>query len=130
MNAADRPLVSALRGPLTLITLGVLFALNNFTPWGFQQTWPVLLIVFGLLSLMRRAATPPRPYPAGPMAPPPYQAPPPYTPPSGNYRQSQYGEAPGSQQASSGPAKGGFGTSGTSNQPGGQPGTQDPGGVK
>jgi hypothetical protein len=123
MNAADRPLICALRGPLTLITLGVLFALNNFTPWGFQQTWPVLLIVFGLLSLMRRAATPPPPYPAGPAAPPPYQAAPPYTPPSGSYRQSQYGEpAPGPADASSGPAKGGFGTSGS--------GPQNPGGAK
>src|SRR5215472_4756452 len=111
MNAGDRPLICALRGPLTLITLGVLFAVNNFTPLGFQQTWPVLLIVFGLLSLMRRAATPPQPYPSRPMAPPPYP-PPPYTP-TGGYRQSQYGEpAPGGQNASSGPAKGGFGTSG------------------
>jgi hypothetical protein len=126
MSVDDRPLICALRGPLTLITLGVLFALNNFTQWGFQQTWPVLLIVFGLLSLMRRAATPPRPYATGPAAPPPYQAAPPYTPPAGSYRQSQYGEAPESQQTSSGPAKGGFGTSGTSNQPG----TQNPGGVK
>jgi hypothetical protein len=127
MNVDDRPLITALRGPLTLITLGVLFALNNFTQWGFQQTWPVLLIVFGLLSLMRRAATPPRPYPARPMAPP-YQAPP-YTPPpsTGSYRQSQYGEpAQGTGDASSGPPKGGFGTSKTS----GTPGTQNPGDVK
>ena len=36
---------------MTLITVGVLFALQNFTPYGFGQTWPVLLIVFGLLSL-------------------------------------------------------------------------------
>jgi len=129
MNADDRPLICALRGPLTLITLGVLFALNNFTPWGFQQTWPVLLIVFGLLSLMRRAAIPPRPYPTGPMAPPPsYQAPP-YTPPytpSGGYRQSHYGEpAPGTPNASSGPAKGGFGSSGASG-----PSGQNPEGTK
>ena len=119
MNGAERPLICALRGPVTLITLGVLFALNNFTPYGFQQTWPVLLIVFGLLSLMRRAAMPPRPYAPGPMPPPPYQAAPPYTPPaSGSYRQSQYGEAaPGE---ASGPSKGGFGSSGNPGQtPGG-----------
>jgi len=130
MNVDDRPLICALRGPVTMITLGVLFALNNFTPWGFQQTWPVLLIVFGLLSLMRRAATPPRPYPAGPAAPPPYYtAPPytapPYTPPAGGYKQSPYTEpAPG---AGSGPAKGGFGTSGA--QPG-QGSDPNSGGVK
>jgi hypothetical protein len=130
MNVDDRSLICALRGPLTLITLGVLFALNNFTPWGFQQTWPVLLIVFGLLSLMRRAAAPPRPYPAGPTPPPPYQAAPPYTP-TGSYRQSQYGEpAPGPQSAPSGPAKGGFGTSGSSGQTGNQGGEPDSGGAK
>jgi hypothetical protein len=130
MNGDSRPMICALRGPVTLITLGVLFALNNFTSWGFQQTWPVLLIVFGLLSLARRAAMPPRPYPAGPMGPPPYQAPPPYTPPAGSYRQSQYGEPASGTGDASGPAKGGFGTSGTSSPAGSQPGNQNPGGAK
>lgn len=128
MNGVDRPLAVALRGPLTLITLGVLFALNNFTPYGFGQTWPVLLIVFGLLSLMRRAALPPRPYPQAPMPPPPYQAPPPpygstgHGPAPQSYRQSQYGEPAPSADAGPGPAKGGFGTSGTPGQTGGQTG--------
>jgi hypothetical protein len=49
-------LAQAIRGPITLITVGVLFALDHFTPYRFQQTWPVLLIVFGLLSLAGRAA--------------------------------------------------------------------------
>jgi len=48
--------VRAVRGPVILITVGTLFALNNFTPWGFSQTWPVLLIVIGLLSLLGRTA--------------------------------------------------------------------------
>jgi hypothetical protein len=123
MNGADRPLVCALRGPVTLITLGVLFALNNFTPYGFQQTWPVLLIVFGLMSMMRRAAmppSPPRPYPNPYVPPPPYTPPPPPPPhpAGGSYRQTHYGDS-GTPQASSGPAKGGFGSSG-----------QNPGGAK
>jgi len=65
MNANDVNLVRAIRWPITLITLGTLFALNNFTEYGFHQTWPVLLIVFGLLSLLGRttgrpaAAAPP-----------------------------------------------------------------------
>lgn len=68
MNANDANLLRAIRWPLTLITLGTLFALNNFTIYGFNQTWPVLLIVFGLLSLLGRTtagapagAPPPRP---------------------------------------------------------------------
>jgi hypothetical protein len=48
-------LLRAVRGPIILITIGTLFALDHFTPWGFQQTWPVILIVIGLLTLMGRA---------------------------------------------------------------------------
>ena len=65
MNANDANLLRAVRWPVTLITLGPLFALNNFTNYGFHQTWPVLLIVFGLLSLLGRTTGSP---PAG--APP------------------------------------------------------------
>jgi hypothetical protein len=62
MNANDANLVRAIRWPVTLLTLGTLFALNNFTDYGFHQTWPVLLIVFGLLSLLGRTTGSP---PAG-----------------------------------------------------------------
>jgi hypothetical protein len=55
----DANLVRAIRGPVTLITLGVLFTLDHFTPFSFGQTWPVLLIVFGLLSLLRRSVSHP-----------------------------------------------------------------------
>ena len=48
----DSSLARAVRGPIILITVGVLFALNNLTPYGFNQTWPVLLIVIGLLSFL------------------------------------------------------------------------------
>jgi len=34
--------------------VGTLFAIDHFTPYGFGRTWPVLLIVFGVLSLMGR----------------------------------------------------------------------------
>jgi DUF4097 and DUF4098 domain-containing protein YvlB len=54
----DRSFLHAIRGPIILITVGVLFALNNFTPYGFAETWPVLLIVIGLLSLLSRGGTP------------------------------------------------------------------------
>jgi hypothetical protein len=48
-------LVRAVRGPIILITIGTLFALDHFTRWGFQQTWPVILIIIGLLTLVGRA---------------------------------------------------------------------------
>ncbi|HVP48831.1 MAG TPA: DUF5668 domain-containing protein [Bryobacteraceae bacterium] len=48
-------LIRAVRGPIILITIGTLFALDHFTPWGFHETWPVILIVLGLLTLAGRA---------------------------------------------------------------------------
>lgn len=76
-------MVRAIRGPVVLITLGVLFALNNFTPYSFSETWPVLLIVVGLFSLLGRGPAQ-RPYQGGPGMPPPPPphgpgAPPPFT---------------------------------------------------
>ena len=82
--SGEVPLVRAIRGPITLITVGVLFALNNFTDYGFHQTWPVLLIVFGLLSLIRRGTEPARPVNPPPATGGPWY--PPQTP--GSYRQS------------------------------------------
>ena len=92
MNGNDASLGRAIRGPITLITLGVLFALDNFTPYRFSQTWPALLIVFGLLSLLRRG-TQPAPPPPGP--PSTAWTPPPSTPAAASYRESHYGGAPG-----------------------------------
>jgi len=54
MNVDSAVLSRAIRGPITLITVGVLFALDHFTSYSFRQTWPVLLIVFGLLTLAGR----------------------------------------------------------------------------
>lgn len=51
MNLQSRYLVRAIRGPVILITVGVLFAFDTMTEIRFSQTWPVLLIVVGLLSL-------------------------------------------------------------------------------
>jgi hypothetical protein len=99
--SGSRSFVNAIRGPITLITVGSLFALNNFTPYGFDRTWPVLLIVFGLLSLLRRGLESPPPPP--PAYPPPY----PYPPQTG-YSQSTYSQAPPPPPA---PEKGGFGGS-------------------
>ncbi len=83
-------MLRAMRGPITLITLGILFALNNFTPYGFSETWPVLLIVFGVLSLLCRgtapAGPPPSGYPPGNYPPPPRPPDLSQQPPSGERR--------------------------------------------
>lgn len=52
MNDQSRCLVRAATGPIILITVGTLFALEKFTPYRFGQTWPVLLIVIGLLRML------------------------------------------------------------------------------
>ena len=59
MNSGN--LFCVIRGPLTVIALGALFAMDHFTAYGFHQTWPILLILFGVLTLFcRRRNTPSR----------------------------------------------------------------------
>lgn len=52
MNERSQYLVRAITGPVILITVGVLFTIDKFTEFGFSRTWPVLLIVIGLLKLV------------------------------------------------------------------------------
>jgi hypothetical protein len=44
--------VDAIRGPLMLIALGLLLAADQMDKMSFGQTWPALLILFGLLKLV------------------------------------------------------------------------------
>jgi hypothetical protein len=95
-------IIRAIRGPITLITLGALFALQNFTRFGFEQTWPVLLIVFGLLSLLQRGSAPPRAAQMPPGPPPPrgytatgYSGSPYSQPPAGSNPPSSGSSTPG-----------------------------------
>ncbi len=60
MNSGS--LIQAVRGPIMLITVGVLFALSQMTEWNFGQTWPLLIIVFGVMKLLERMAARPRDY--------------------------------------------------------------------
>jgi hypothetical protein len=56
---------SSLTWPIILITLGVLFMLDEFVPhWTFHRTWPAILVIFGVLKLID-AVRPPR-SPRGP----------------------------------------------------------------
>ena len=79
-------MLRAIRGPVTLITLGALFALNNFTPYRFSETWPVLLIVFGVLSLLCRGSRESAPPQYGYPPPPPQPGDPGTQPPAGDKR--------------------------------------------
>ena len=45
----------AIRGPVLMITLGVLLVIDQMGTISFGRTWPVLLIVFGLFKLAERA---------------------------------------------------------------------------
>jgi Domain of unknown function (DUF5668) len=86
----------AIRGPIMVITVGVLFALNNFTQYNFGETWPVLIIVAGLISLVGRGTAPPVPPPAPPFStyqPPVASSMPPPPPAAGGYRQTPYSQS-------------------------------------
>jgi hypothetical protein len=52
MNDQSQHLMRAITGPIILITVGTLFMVDRFTQFGFGQTWPVLLIVIGVLKLL------------------------------------------------------------------------------
>jgi hypothetical protein len=59
MNAIETTglsLMRAIRGPILLITIGTLFALDHIGPYPFRTTWPALLIIIGLLKLLERGA--------------------------------------------------------------------------
>lgn len=51
-------LICAIRGPVMLILLGVLMAIDQMGSYSFGRTWPALLIVFGIFKLAERSGTP------------------------------------------------------------------------
>ncbi len=60
MNDASA-FIQAIRGPLMLITLGALVAIDYAGIYGFWRTWPILIIVFGVLKLLERGTAKPAP---------------------------------------------------------------------
>jgi hypothetical protein len=60
MNDASA-FLQAVRGPIMLITLGALVAIDYAGIYGFWRTWPILIIVFGVLKLLERASAKPAP---------------------------------------------------------------------
>ena len=54
MSSDKAQLMRAIRGPVLLITLGLLVTADYFWGYPFHRTWPVLLIVFGVMKLLER----------------------------------------------------------------------------
>jgi len=52
-------LVQAIRGPIMLIALGSLVAMDYFGIYGFGRTWPILIILFGVLKLLEKVVARP-----------------------------------------------------------------------
>jgi hypothetical protein len=116
MTQESAQLLRAVKGPVMMITIGVLFALDNFTPLSFGRTWPVLLVVVGVLSLGKtppaarakfqyQAWGPPQPATPVPPAPPSPATPTPSGIPTsgpGTYRGSTYQGTPGAPSAARG----------------------------
>jgi len=60
--------LQAIRGPILLITIGVLFAIHQAGGLAFSRTWPLIIIVIGLMKLIERLAfRGPVPPPGGPV---------------------------------------------------------------
>lgn len=55
--------LQAIRGPVLLITIGILFALEQANIISFARTWPLLIIVVGLIKLLERLAAPTAAFP-------------------------------------------------------------------
>jgi len=80
VNVSAWELLRAVRGPVLLIAFGTVMALNHTDIIGFERTWPVLIIIYGIFKLLERMVTRPAP-PSWPQAgyPAAYQ---PYPPPA------------------------------------------------
>jgi hypothetical protein len=61
--------IGAIRGPVLLLTLGIILAIDHFGSYGFSRTWPVLIIVIGLMKLLERSLAARPEHPAGPEGP-------------------------------------------------------------
>ena len=72
MNNRGALFAQAIRGPILLITIGVLFAMHQAGVLQFSRTWPLIIIMIGVLKLIERLAIPkPLASPAPPMGGPP-----------------------------------------------------------
>lgn len=52
---STRAYVRAIRGPVLLTTAGALLAIDHMGSQPFWRTWPVLLVVLGIMILLERS---------------------------------------------------------------------------
>ena len=69
MNNRTVLYAQAVRGPILLITVGVLFAIQQAGLLPISRTWPLFIIVFGVMKLVERLALPRPLYPPTPGGP-------------------------------------------------------------
>jgi hypothetical protein len=65
MNGRSALYIQAIRGPVLLVSIGVLFAIHQAGVLSFARTWPLLVIVIGVMKLLERAWAPVQPVPGG-----------------------------------------------------------------
>jgi len=70
-------------GPAVLITLGTLFLIGEFSRFEFHRSWPILLLVIGIVKLLQYTAPTEGHVPVQMYVPAPVVTPPP-APPAGN----------------------------------------------
>jgi hypothetical protein len=102
MCLCERCRTRRLMGPAILVTLGVLFLLDNISRFEFHRTWPAILLVIGVVKLVQSNAS----YGGhvGPLPPGPGMPMPPVPPPSATQVPSQ-NAAPNVDTTSSGEVK-------------------------
>jgi hypothetical protein len=61
VNSRAALFAQAIRGPILLITVGVLFAMHQAGALSFTRSWPLILIVVGLMKLIERLYVPQTP---------------------------------------------------------------------
>jgi hypothetical protein len=91
MNGRNALYIQAIRGPVLLVSIGVLFAIHQAGVLSFARTWPLLVIVIGVMKLLERAWAPVQPMPAGYRNPGAFEY-----PRQAPYSQPSYPQSPGS----------------------------------
>ncbi len=54
MEPDKEALLRAIRGPIMLVSLGALFAWDHSGGLAFSRSFPILLVVYGILKLLER----------------------------------------------------------------------------